>query len=565
MSTLRPNRFREPGSAPWPLLIAGCAILAAIFVVVAAVLVGRQGATGATLDHDAGVGISIPFLVIGLAVILAVAIGALVIYRRHRSGRSRVDDRARFMATPADMAGLQQAQQEADAARLGVRDVGPGVPIGQMVQGGHTLLSSFEWVRIAILGPRAGKTSAVAIREILETNGPSIITSNKRDIVDATRGPRSERGIVRVHDVQNLVGEKPTWWWNPLTFVTNVEQAERMAGVFVSSATEKDARTDAYFTTAAKQYLSALLLAAAADDKPISILLTWMSRPDVGGPVEALAAHGYMDASRQLKAVIDLTPKQRDGVIGTAQPWVAFLRNPQYLPWIQRTGGDDHRPQFDPHEFVRSNADALYLISKEGEGSARAITAALAMATLDAADRLGAQSPGMRVPRPVTATLDEAANVVRWPELPDLYSHYGSRGIILSVFLQSWTQGKEAWGEGGMKKMWSAANVRMVGSGVAEVDFLRDLSDLVGARDKRAQSISSGRGGRSSSSSITTEKILDTSDIGSIPPMRALLFSSGNPATLVKLQPWWTQDYAPKVKASKDYYEKSGANGGATA
>jgi hypothetical protein len=37
--------------------------------------------------------------------------------------------------------------------------------------------------------------------------------------------------------------------------------------------------------------------------------------------------------------------------------------------------------------------------------------------------------------------LDEAANVCRWRDLPNLYSHYGSRGIVLMTILQSWSQG----------------------------------------------------------------------------------------------------------------------------
>ena len=41
--------------------------------------------------------------------------------------------------------------------------------------------------------------------------------------------------------------------------------------------------------------------------------------------------------------------------------------------------------------------------------------------------------------------LDEAANVCRWRDLPNLYSHYGSRGIILMTILQSWSQGVEVW------------------------------------------------------------------------------------------------------------------------
>ncbi|WP_374754618.1 TraM recognition domain-containing protein [Arthrobacter sp. AFG20] len=37
--------------------------------------------------------------------------------------------------------------------------------------------------------------------------------------------------------------------------------------------------------------------------------------------------------------------------------------------------------------------------------------------------------------------LDEAANVCRWRELPNIYSHYGSRGIVLMTIPQSWSQG----------------------------------------------------------------------------------------------------------------------------
>ena len=60
-----------------------------------------------------------------------------------------------------------------------------------------------------------------------------------------------------------------------------------------------------------------------------------------------------------------------------------------------------------------------------------------------------------------------------------------------------------------MKKMWSAANIRMVGAGVAETPFLRELAELVGDRDVRSGSVSRGRGGRSTSQSLRREKILE--------------------------------------------------------
>ena len=98
--------------------------------------------------------------------------------------------------------------------------------------------------------------------------------------------------------------------------------------------------------------------------------------------------------------------------------------------------------------------------------------------------------------------LDEAANIVRWPELPKLYSHYGSRGILLHTYLQSWTQGTEAWGEYGMRSMWSAATIRVLGAGVADEKFLSEFSSLIGDHEDWAlQSVYLARAGSGSAPS----------------------------------------------------------------
>jgi len=76
----------------------------------------------------------------------------------------------------------------------------------------------------------------------------------------------------------------------------------------------------------------------------------------------------------------------------------------------------------------------------------------------------------------MVAVLDEAANVCRWPELPNLYPHYGSRGSCITTILQSWSQGVEVWGRDGMRKLWSAANVKVDGGRVSDVEFLSKLS-----------------------------------------------------------------------------------------
>ncbi|WP_286161178.1 TraG/TraD/VirD4 family protein [Arthrobacter sp. MYb213] len=198
----------------------------------------------------------------------------------------------------------------------------------------------------------------------------------------------------------------------------------------------------------------------------------------------------------------------------------------------------------------------MYLVSKEGGGSARAITAALVMAVMTEAEKTAALQPGGRLKRPLMTVLDEAANVVRWRELPDVYSHYGSRGIIVSTFFQSYSQVVEAYGEKGMNKLWGAANIRVAGSGLSDDKFLPFLSQLVGERDVLKQSSStSSKSGRSVSSSMQREKIMDVSDLAALPRGRAILTSSGMPAGLIDLQHYSSKPYAQDIKDSMEYYE----------
>lgn len=138
----------------------------------------------------------------------------------------------------------------------------------------------------------------------------------------------------------------------------------------------------------------------------------------------------------------------------------------------------------------------------------------------------------------------------RWRVLPDLYSHYGSRGIALLTIFQSWSQGTEVWGESGMKKLWPASNVEVYGGGVSEVNFLQDLSKLVGQHDRYRSSTSAGRGQYSVQRQVQRETTLDVDDLGAMPKGRALVIASGARPTLIRTQPWMRGPHAEAVKES---------------
>lgn len=76
-------------------------------------------------------------------------------------------------------------------------------------------------MHIDIWGPRTGKTTSRAIPAILSAPGAALVTSNKRNIVDGTRDVRAVDGPVWVFDPQAVALEEPSWWWNPLSYVTD--------------------------------------------------------------------------------------------------------------------------------------------------------------------------------------------------------------------------------------------------------------------------------------------------------------------------------------------------------
>lgn len=482
-------------------------------------------------------------------------------WKKNRKSPTRVDDRARSMTRVKDVAELSAKQAAQDAERLGATAASKGVPLGKLVNNMQSLFASWEWVQIWIMGPRAGKTSCVCVPQILETDGPVLATSNKRDIVDMTRGPRSTTGTVWVHDVQGIIGEEPSWFWNPLTFVRDMETAEKLADVFRTSATSKNAQEDAYFGPTARSVLARYIYAAALGQRPITDVYRWVNEEKDFTAERILRESGQGSIAQALEKDQMVTEKQRDGVYGQVRTWVGILGNPKVAPWVRPNARQ--RPELDIEAFVRST-DTLYLISREGGGSARAITAALVMALLTTAEEIAAKQRGGRLSTPLMAVLDEAANVVRWSELPDVYSHYGSRGIVVSTFFQSYSQGIEAYGESGMNKLWSAANVRVAGSGLSEDKFLPFLSSLIGDRDVTKRTSSTQRGGRSTTTSVQRERIFEASDIAQLPRGRAIMTASGQPALLLALQHFSTKPYGDDVKASQDYYESvvAGASDG---
>jgi type IV secretory pathway TraG/TraD family ATPase VirD4 len=495
-----------------------------------------------------------PTLPVGPIGMLASAVGRL--YGR---GRPPVDRAARLLG---DARRVERAVNPwlAHAART---ECPTGPLIGRTVRGRRDIRASWDQMHLDIWGPRTGKTASRAIPSVVSAPGNVVVTSNKRDVVDATRGPRAERGPVWIFDPQQQVHAPASWWWNPLSFVAgSASRADLLAGLFMSMQRRDHQRSDGYFEPAARSLLGALLLAADAADLPVTQMFHWLMHPTDDTPVRILQDAGHEMSAASAEGLQTLPSEQRAGVYGTAAQLSSFLTAPTITPWITPGNG---RPEFKPAEFAARSDQTAYLISDETNWAAAPVTLALTSALAYAHEDVAITSPLGRLPRPALFVLDEAANVCPWPELPSLYSHLGSRGISMMLTLQSWHQGAAVWGPLGMAKLWGSAGVRVYGGGVADIAFLDELSQVSGVFEPETVSVSGPPGAwwnRTVTRASRSEPVLDASDLAALPRGRAFVQVSGAPPVLVRTVPWWEGPHADEVRASIARYGPGPSNSG---
>jgi type IV secretory pathway TraG/TraD family ATPase VirD4 len=423
--------------------------------------------------------------------------------------------------------------------------------LGDLSPNGPELRSSYEDVELDLMAPRAGKSTGIAIPRVLRARGAVLLTSNKSDVYAVTRAEKEKVGKVWVFDPQGIAHSERDMWWDMLNECHTIEGARRLAGHFVASVNDDTAKKD-FWISAAQNTLTSLFLAAARGRAGVTDLLGWLADPADRTPIDLLREQGMVAMAEQLQGTVRGAVETRDGIYETARQCVACLLDPGILAWVTP---DDSVPQFRPEHHVLGR-DTLYLLSKDGGGSAAGVIAGLADATMRAGV-VAAERMGGRLDPPMTAVLDEAANVCRISDLPDLYSHLGSRGINVVTLLQSYKQGARVWGDAGMDALWSAATIKLLGAGLDDADFVEKVSKLVGQHDVSTWSISHSKDGSSRSKSFRQENILPPDKIRALPKGTALLLATGIRPALIKLRPWYKEANAGPISAAAKKEEKA--------
>lgn len=471
-------------------------------------------------------------IVVELAVIALLAtLVAVALSRRGKTvDRGDWNKAARRMATRRDERAVETAASQF-AQRVAVQSPEPGVMCGRSTRSRQLVYAPWEHLHLDIWGIGRGKTTSRVVPAILRAPGAVISTSNKPEVMVKTRLPRSQLGETWVFDPQDIAGEQPTWWWNPLRNLRSLTEAEELAEVLAEAKIEdkQKAQEDSFFEPKGRKLLALAFYAAAISGRPITDVYLWLADPRDTTMEDIFAQYAPSDSlmSTALAATRRLPDKTRDSIYASAELYVDWLLDDRVVRWITAGTG---RKEFTPEEFVRSR-DTLYLISRKGKGSASQLTTALTARVMRIAEDYATSLPDGRINPPMMAVLDEVANVCRWRQLPEMYSHYRSRGIVLMTFLQSWSQGVQLWGQEGMKVLWDAATCKIYGGGSGEAEFLKLVSDTVGeweAPTRTANSDAQSLFMRSGWQDSTRPKaILQVSDLAALPEGRMVAMLAG--------------------------------------
>lgn len=481
-----------------------------------------------------------------LVAVVALAILLVLLWKRGGKGPAKtprgMTEFERRVNAGANTRRIQERERRAEMRHLhpDAEIAEAGVQVGRALDRARGwVLQSYRQCSAHIWGPGRGKTLTQVVRHAYHAPGAYLMTSNKTDgvrYVLAGRALRYPAGRVWMFDPDRIfrAGERPAFTIDLLSTVVDSKSAEKLAGVFASAAPNAhQTGGDAQFDPQGREFLAWCMLAAATAGKPLRQVHLWVSEGNTTDPAEILMDAGYRGPVAALRGLAKQPERTRGSVFATAQRMASAMVHDHIMAWATSTPGI---PMFDPAAFVVSN-DTLILLTQEKAGPLAAFVSGLVTQISHAAVSEAGRQPSERLPVPMIMDLDECGNVVTLPDLPDWYTHFGSKGIIINAYFQSPAQGEATYGRDRFMQLWDAAGIRVYGGGIDNEPWLRALSDLIGKYDKTSVSTTTSQGNRSQSESTHEHARASVAELANLPEWRAIVRTSNGVSVVVETVP----------------------------
>lgn len=414
-----------------------------------------------------------------------------------------------------------------------------GVRAGRAVPSGIPLAISAEDSCLGDAAARVGKTSQLVIPMVTDWPGPAVVTSIRLDVLFATALLRRRFGPVAVMTPTGMVDWPERYAWDITSGCEDLSKARTRADVMTvvgKGAGGGDSTNEGFFSMSATNLLAAWLHAAALSGEGADAVLTWAFDERIDTPVRILAEHP--DAVPGAAAMLDsLYRLPADSTRSSLWATVQTALAPLLAPDARATFAPPPGQSMDLAEFVRSGG-TIYLLADERRASGLApAVAAWADELTEVAKSLADHMPGGRLDPPLGLFLDEVANVVPLPKLPELMSFAGGSGIFVMAILQSMAQARKRWGHEGAEMLWGAATVKVILGGLAGQE-LKDIAELAGQyRETIVSWQQGGQGGSTMQTSLQDRQTMTPEQIRTLDDLarEALIIRSTTPAVKARM------------------------------
>ena len=415
---------------------------------------------------------------------------------------------------------------------------------------GGLVMADPEQALLVLGPPRSGKTTALAVPNVLCAPGAVVATSTKPDVMAATLGRRAERGQCWLLDPMGAVRPPPgveRIRWSPVAAARTWDESLVLARSMAGAARPGHGRGESgHWTERAEALLAPLLHAAHLQGSGMETVVGWVLSQDLGPASTVLVGEGIKLGAAVLAGIDATDPREQSGIWSSAAGILAAYRSERVL---------DHSdpPNFDPVGLARS-LDTVYVCAP---ARYQDLVAPIVVAFLDRA-RSGAYARAGQAGPPLTLVLDELANIAPIPDLPALVSEGGSQGVLTVGCLQDLSQARSRWG-GAAEGFLSLFGAKLVLPGIGDPATLDMVSRLGGEIDVPSPSVSRGpwwspgRGAPTVTWSGHRQRRLPVETVSQQPRGTAILISGREPPGQVRLPPWWTveafRSTAPRAPA----------------
>ncbi len=400
-----------------------------------------------------------------------------------------------------------------------------------------TLLMGGSEDCVAVIGPpRVGKTQGVLIPEAMLWDGPAVVASTKRDVIDATAASR--RALADAHGGRALlwaptaqaVGPVEAVGWSPLAGCAAAETCERRVRALVTaSGAGLGARHADHWRENAVRVLRGYFHAAAVADLGARGVLRWLARNELREPAIILrrTASVVGDAwADELEGMARVPAEELGSIFSAARTSLGALQNGKVL------ASCDGPDELDPVRFLLTRS-TLYVVAPTADQDLLApLAAALVEHLVQRAYELWDRG---RLPARLLLCLDELANIAPLPSLLRILTQGASQGVNLVWAVQSLAQLRDRYGEQVADAAFSSSRARLVFGGLTDTRDLQAISQLAGEHEVPARSHTRGAGyGQQSVTAGTVWRPrLPVSAIRGIPAGRAvLLYHTSDPALI---------------------------------